>query len=141
MKKITVAVTQRRCAVEEFLCLAETGAGASAWVLLETAKKAGLMRLADCRAENRAVGASRIIVFSGSGEYRMEKGLSEQQGWVREVLTGTEQGKECRMREQEYLLRGDAGARGRLLCREFFCPDANGMLKSYCECLAGIKED
>jgi len=141
MKKTVLSINFRFCTVEEFLDQAETGTGSSSWCLVETAKEAGLMRLADIKRAGIAAEASRLIVFSDSAEYRMEKAFREQQGRVRIAEFGTAQGKECRVREQDYLLRKDAGAAGRLLCREFYCPDENGMLKLYCECLAGIKED
>ena len=141
MKKTVLSINSRFCTVEEFLKLAETGTGSSSCCLFETAKEAGLMRLADLKEAGIAAEASRLIVFSDSAEYRMEKAFREQQGKVRIVEFGTAQGKEYRMREQEYLLRKDAGAKGRLLCREFYCPDENGMLKLYCECLVGVKED
>ncbi|MBR3881405.1 MAG: hypothetical protein IKJ34_07430 [Mailhella sp.] len=140
MKKTMLSIKYRFCTVEDFLELAEAGAGASSWCLVETAKEAGLMHLADLKGAGIAAEASRLIVFSGSAEYRMEKAFREQQGRVRIVELGTAQGRECRVREQEYLLRKDAGAKGRLLSREFFCQDENGMLKLYCECLAGIME-
>lgn len=120
--------------------MAEAGAGSSAWALFETAKKAGLMPLGELKGADFAAEASRLIVFSEKGEYRLEKTFLETQGNARIVEVGTA-GRECRMREQEYLLRRDAGAKGRLLCREFYCPDENGMLKLYCECLVGVKED
>ena len=141
MKKTVLSINYRFCTVKEFLELAETGTGSSSWCLFETAKEAGLMRTADLKGAGISNEASRLIVFSDRAEYRMEKAFREQQGKVRIVEFETAQGKECRVREQEYLLRKDAGAKGRLLCREFFCQDENGMLKLYCECLAGIKED
>lgn len=140
MKKVMVSVTYRLCEVGEFLAVAKAGAGSSAWVLFETAKKAGLMRLGELKDADIAAEASRLIVFSEKGEYRLEKAFLEVQGNVRILEIGTA-GSECHMREQEYLLRKDAGAKGRLLCREFYCPDENGMLKLYCECLVGVKED
>lgn len=141
MKTTMLSINYRFCTVEEFLALAGAGTGPSSWCLFETAKEAGLMPLADLKEAGIAAEASRLIIFSKSAEFRMEKAFREQQGKVRIVEFETAQGKECRVREQEYLLRKDAGAKGRLLCREFFCQDENGMLKLYCECLAGIKED
>ena len=141
MKKAVLSIYYRFCTVEEFLGQAETGAGSNSWCLFETAKDAGLMRLADLKGAGIAAEAARLIVFSDIAEYRLEKAFCEQQGRVRIVELGTAQGKEFRMREQEYLLRKDAGAKGRLISREFFGQDENGMLKLHCECLAGIKED
>lgn len=141
MEKTTVAITQRLCSVAEFLDLAEAGAGASAWVFFERVKSAGLVRLAECRARNLAEDASRIIIFSRNGEYRMEKAFFADEGIARSLHFGTQQGQECFMREQAYLLRRDAGTRGRLVCRECFCPDANGMLTFLCECLVDVREE
>ena len=53
MKKVMVSVTYRLCEVGEFLAVAKAGAGSSAWVLFETAKKAGLTaRFALCEIVN-----------------------------------------------------------------------------------------
>lgn len=141
MKKTTVTIAQQPCTVAEFLALAEAGAGASAWVLLESASWAGLVRLAECKARRLADDASRIIVFSPHGEYRMEKALFAKEGIARSVRPETTQGKECCFREQAYLLRRDAEARGSLVCREFFCPDKNGMLTLLCDCLVDVREE
>lgn len=139
MKRMTVSVTQSHSSVEAFFTEAEAGAGPSAWVLFEMPKKAGLVRLVDCKIREMA-DASRIIVFSERGEWRMEKPFWEQHGRVRVVRTGTEKGQDYRMREQIYLLRSDSSVRGCLVCREFFCPDETGMLRLACECLAGVRE-
>ena len=140
MNRTTVDVTQKRCTVEEFFAEAKALTGSSAWVLFETAKKAGLVRLADCNVEEFA-GCSRLIVFSRHGEGRMEKDFSAEEGRVRMVQAGAAGGKACFERELSYLLRRDAGVGGRLICREFFCPDESGMLRLHCECLAGVREE
>ena len=140
MNRKSVDITQKSCTVEEFFAEAESLVGSSAWVLFETAKKAGLVRLAACRKDELA-GFSRVIVFSAHGECRMEKDFSAEKGRVRMVQVGTKPGKECFEREQDYLLRRDAGAVGRLVCREYFRPDESGMLRLYCECLAGVREE
>lgn len=140
MRRMTVAVAQKRCTVEEFFSLARSMTGPSAWILFETARRAGIAPLASFDM-NGVMEASRLVVFSGQGECRMEKAFGEREGRVRMIQCGDESGKTCFMREQSYLLRRGVGVTGSLVCREFFCPDECGMLRLHAECLADVREE
>ncbi len=141
MKIMNIDVVKyRRCTAEDFLELAAAEAGDGAWALFESAKNAGLTRLADFRDPQLTSSASRLIVFSAQAELRLEKACSKEWGEARIVRMDTFHGTEYRVREGEYILRRDSGAHGRLVHREFFRPEQSGMLTLFCECLAGIKE-
>ena len=120
------------------LCTLAQESMPKAWVLAESPREVFFRSLGQGLDQTLVTACQRVIIFDAVRELRLEKMPGATEGCLRD-LREDDAGKPAWARDSAYLGRPDAGARGKLVYREYFIEDKNGMLVMDAGRLAGFQ--